>query len=289
MRLVRITSWYRKKSMEAILACYQLSTEWLDWVAILCELLPWPKKRTIIEIRGEKNAVPRVISCSIRRDQRRASPIRDCPRLLPCADRAWSSLISHVEQRSTRRESRGWFFFLARVVWRICTGSILFWCWLKRYSTCKNNFIPSSINWFWSVKTLPKFCTSSLCIVCTIMLACLWFVATKCFFFFFFYLFISVSQRPDLSRRFWTSEFHLFLFVVFSFLAFQWSKQIAQFAQAAIFAGMWSWWLLCLCFFLSSFFCVLPLWLSMLLLIILKNFLQICRVVLKLSLLIWFW
>ena len=51
-------------------------------------LLPWPKKRTIIEIRGEKNAVPRVLSCSIRRDQRKASPIRDCPRLLPCADRA---------------------------------------------------------------------------------------------------------------------------------------------------------------------------------------------------------
>ena len=30
------------------------------------------KKRTIFEIRGEKNAVPRVISCSITRDQRRA-------------------------------------------------------------------------------------------------------------------------------------------------------------------------------------------------------------------------
>ena len=72
---------------------------------------PGQKKRTIIEIRGEKNAVPRVISCSIRRDQRRASPIRDCPRLLPCADRAWSSMISHVEQRSFRCESRGWFFF----------------------------------------------------------------------------------------------------------------------------------------------------------------------------------
>ena len=43
-------------------------------------------------------------------------PIRDCPRLLPCADRAWSSMISHVEQRSSRRESRRWFFFLARVV-----------------------------------------------------------------------------------------------------------------------------------------------------------------------------
>ena len=73
------------------------------------------KKRTIIEISGEKNAVPRVISCSIRHDQRRASPIRDCPRLLPCADCAWSSMISHVEQRSSRRESRGWFFFLSRV------------------------------------------------------------------------------------------------------------------------------------------------------------------------------
>ena len=50
-------------------------------------LLPWTK-RTILEIRGQKNAVPRVISCSIRRDQRRASPIRNCLRLLPCADRA---------------------------------------------------------------------------------------------------------------------------------------------------------------------------------------------------------
>ena len=83
---------------------------------ISCLVLPWTKKRTIIEIRGEKNAVPRVISCSIRRDQRRASPIRDCARLLPCADRAWSSMISHVEQRSSRRQSRGWFFFLSRVV-----------------------------------------------------------------------------------------------------------------------------------------------------------------------------
>ena len=80
---------------------------------------PGQKKRTILEIRGEKNAVPRVISCSIRRDQRRASPIRDCPRLLPCADRAWSNMISHVEQRSSRRESRWWFFFLSRVVVRV--------------------------------------------------------------------------------------------------------------------------------------------------------------------------
>ena len=102
------------------------STKWVDlgsetnvagqWereigILDLAHGLPGQKKRTIIEIRGEKNAVPRVISCSIRRDQRRASPIRDCPRLLPCADRAWSSMISHVEQRSSRRESRWWFFF----------------------------------------------------------------------------------------------------------------------------------------------------------------------------------
>ena len=57
-------------------------------------------------------------SCLLRRDQRRASPIRDCPRLLPCADCAWSSMTSHVEQRSSRHESRGWFFFLCRVVLR---------------------------------------------------------------------------------------------------------------------------------------------------------------------------
>ena len=87
-----------------------------EWGMYYYVILPWTKKRTIIEICGEKNAVPRVISCSIRRDQRRASPIRDCPRLLPCADRAWLSMISHVEQRSSRRESRGWFFFLSRVV-----------------------------------------------------------------------------------------------------------------------------------------------------------------------------
>ena len=79
-------------------------------------VLPWPKKRTILEIRGEKNAVPRVISCSIRRDQRRAKVADVRGSDLPCADRAWSSMISHVEQRSSRRESRWWFFFLARVV-----------------------------------------------------------------------------------------------------------------------------------------------------------------------------
>ena len=77
-------------------------------------VLAWPKKRTILEIRGEKNAVPRVISCSIRRDQRRAKVADSRGSDLPCADRAWSSMISHVEQRSSRRESRWWFFFFGQ-------------------------------------------------------------------------------------------------------------------------------------------------------------------------------
>ena len=76
------------------------------------------KKRTILEIHGEKNAVPRVISCSIRRDQRRAKVADSRGSDLPCADRAWSSMITHVEQRSSRRESRWWFFFFVQ-------GSIL--------------------------------------------------------------------------------------------------------------------------------------------------------------------
>ena len=49
-------------------------------------ILPWPKKRTIFEIRGEKNAVPRVISCSraISAGQK-SRTVAD--RTLPCADR----------------------------------------------------------------------------------------------------------------------------------------------------------------------------------------------------------
>ena len=77
-------------------------------------LLPWTKKKRIIEIRGEKNTVPRVISCSIRRDQRRAKVADSCGSDLPCADRTRSSMISHVEQRSSRRESRWWFFFFVQ-------------------------------------------------------------------------------------------------------------------------------------------------------------------------------
>ena len=58
----------------------------------------------------------RCSTCDIMLDQRRAKVADSHGSDLPCADRAWSSMISHVEQRSSRRESRWWFFFLARVV-----------------------------------------------------------------------------------------------------------------------------------------------------------------------------
>ena len=90
--------------------CLGVSRKVILQICSVLYILPWPKKRTILEIRGEKNAVPRVISCSIRRDQRRAKVADSRGLDLPCADRAWSSMISHVEQRSSRRESR-WFFF----------------------------------------------------------------------------------------------------------------------------------------------------------------------------------
>ena len=63
-----------------------------------CIVLPWPKKRTILEIRGEKNAVPRVISCSIRRDQRRAKS-RGQSRIGLAL--RWSRLIEHDITRGT--------------------------------------------------------------------------------------------------------------------------------------------------------------------------------------------
>ena len=56
--------------------------------SVVCYYYPGQKKRTIIGIRGEKNAVPRVISCSIRPDQRRAKVAdRTCPALI-APDRA---------------------------------------------------------------------------------------------------------------------------------------------------------------------------------------------------------
>ena len=72
------------------------------------------KKRTIPEIRGEKNAVP---SCDIMLDDARSAQgkSRGQSRMtLPCVivrHRAW---YLKIEQRSSRRESRGWFFFFVQ-------------------------------------------------------------------------------------------------------------------------------------------------------------------------------
>ena len=66
--------------------------------SLLVLVLPWPKKRTIFEIRGEKNAVPRVISCSITRDQRRAKVADSRGSDLALA---WSLVIEHDITRGT--------------------------------------------------------------------------------------------------------------------------------------------------------------------------------------------
>ena len=79
--------------------------------------LPWTKKRTIPEIRGQKNAVP---SCDIMLDDARSAQGKSrrqsrmtLPELI-VRHRAW---YHKIEQRSSCRKSRGWFsFFLSRVV-----------------------------------------------------------------------------------------------------------------------------------------------------------------------------
>ena len=58
---------------------------------------------------------------------------------LPCADPGWSSMISQVEQRSSRLESRWWFFFLSRVVYNFefdQKSSWLFLCVLSSQCRC---------------------------------------------------------------------------------------------------------------------------------------------------------
>ena len=75
---------------------------------------PGQKKRTIVEIRGEKNAVPRVISCSIRRDQSTARVADSRGLDLPCADRAWYHTWNSVLVAANLDD--GSFFFLSRVV-----------------------------------------------------------------------------------------------------------------------------------------------------------------------------
>ena len=83
------------------------------------KLLPWTKKKNHPrDSRREEHCS----TCDIMLDQARSAQgkVAESRRSdLPCADRAWSSMISHVEQRSSSRESRWWFFFLSRVVVKV--------------------------------------------------------------------------------------------------------------------------------------------------------------------------
>ena len=85
----------------------------------------------------------RCSTCDTMLDQARSAQGKSRGSDLPCADRAWSSMISHVEQCSSRRESRGWFFFFVQgsskrekrlvgpmvyrcnilILWNICEGA----------------------------------------------------------------------------------------------------------------------------------------------------------------------
>ena len=78
------------------------------------QVLPWTKNRTIPEIRGEKNAVPHAISCSITRDQRMAKVADDlAPTLIAC-DQAWYHKIEQCSLHEFRDGSFFFFFFFVQ-------------------------------------------------------------------------------------------------------------------------------------------------------------------------------
>ena len=86
------------------------------WCPSSTMVLPWTKKK---KKKNHPRDSRREEHCSIswyHAWSRAMSAGQGHPRLLPCADRAWSSTITHVEQRSSCCESPGWFFFLSRVV-----------------------------------------------------------------------------------------------------------------------------------------------------------------------------
>ena len=118
-------------------------------------LLPWTKKKNHHQDSRRKE---RCSTCDIMLDQARSaqgkSDPRDCPRLLPCADRAWWSMISHVEQCSSRRESRGWFFFcLSRVVATKNRGELPFpW---RHFAPC----VRRSVDWQTRTSGKISLCT----------------------------------------------------------------------------------------------------------------------------------
>ena len=81
-------------------------------------VIPWTTKKNH---HRDSRREERCSTCDIMLDQARLARAKVADSRgsdLPCANRAWSSMISHVKQRSSRRESRWWFFFFVQ-------GSIL--------------------------------------------------------------------------------------------------------------------------------------------------------------------
>ena len=99
----------RKRCCVAV-ACFTRTTKNVNRVATE-HLIPWTKKEPSSRFAARRTLFHVWYHARSGAISARQGLIRDCPRLLPCADRAWLSKISHVEQRSSGRESRGWFFF----------------------------------------------------------------------------------------------------------------------------------------------------------------------------------
>ena len=84
---------------------------------------PPPGARTTLDKKKnhtrDSRREERCSTCDIMLDQARSAQGKSRGSDLPCADRAWSSMISHVEQRSSRRESR-WLMVLFFVEGSTC-------------------------------------------------------------------------------------------------------------------------------------------------------------------------
>ena len=102
-------------------------------------ILPWTKKRTILEIRGEKNAVPRVISCSITCDKRRAK----------VADSRGSDLAQRRSLVIEHDITRGTAFFSPRI-----SRMVLFFV---QGSTLESGTTEFEVTCFWKTHLWQKF------------------------------------------------------------------------------------------------------------------------------------
>ena len=77
--------------------------------------------------------------------------------------------------------------------------------------------MPSSIDWFWIEKTVPKFCISALCRVCTIMST---FCGCSCQVFLLFFFFAYRSIKDQTSQGVSEHQNFVFFLLCFYFLPF---------------------------------------------------------------------